>query len=72
MSRLTKLDFYYGALLSTLITNKLRPLVLFEETQNRRIFDITVNDYNCIIFSKHSAKPCKGKEKRWQFVYNKK
>ncbi len=38
MSKISKADFYYGALLSVMLSNKYVKPALFEENDNRRIY----------------------------------
>lgn len=46
MSRIKVSDFYYGAVLSMLMSNGVRP-VLIESDTNRRVYDLTTDNEDC-------------------------
>lgn len=54
MSRIKVSDFYYGAVLSMLMSNGVRP-VLIESDTNRRVYDLTTDNEDCRLFMKYRA-----------------
>ncbi|MFY9176427.1 MAG: hypothetical protein WBI74_00070 [Caldicoprobacterales bacterium] len=54
MSKIKVADFYYGAVLSMLLSNGVKP-VLIESDTNRQVYDITTNNEDCRLFMKYRA-----------------
>ena len=73
MSKLKKADFYYGAVLSTLLNNGICPM-LIEGGEDRQIYDFTTNHKDFRLFVKYTSLPIDTKTKdyaSWQFVFSK-
>lgn len=71
MARLKKADFYYGAILSHLVHEKVCP-ALIEGGANRRIYEFTTNQGNFRLFAKYRANPTDTKRSgynSWQFTF---
>src|SRR5699024_6601071 len=69
---LNKNDFYYGALLSKLLTSDFAPAILEKEFKKARLYSIS-NDYgDYSIFTKYVTTPNaeRNSEKRWDFLFN--
>lgn len=70
MSRLKVADFYYGAVLSILFNNGLKP-ALIEGNNDRQVYDLTTNKGECRLFIKYRA--CKQDTKKsdyYSWVFN--
>ncbi|ASS69287.1 hypothetical protein NYE70_22095 [Paenibacillus sp. FSL R5-0407] len=71
MGVLSKADFYYGALLSGLINSGFAPAII-EQAENRRLYNITANTGDFMIYSKYASEPLARQKKDvqlWQFVF---
>ncbi|NLJ40992.1 MAG: hypothetical protein GX352_05200 [Clostridiales bacterium] len=71
MSKIKISDFYYGAILSMLLNNGIRP-ILVESGQNRQIYDLGTDRNNCILFMKYRADKQDTKTpnyKSWVFTF---
>lgn len=71
MGVLSKADFYYGALLSGLINSGFAPAII-EQADNRRLYSITANTGDYMIYAKYASEPLARKNKEvqlWQFVF---
>lgn len=68
---LTKGDFYYGALLSRLVKSEFLPAI-FEEGEERRIYQMSNNHGDYLIYAKYSSKPNinRSETKRWSFRFS--
>ena len=69
MSKLKEADFYYGAVLSTLLNNKITP-VLIESGNDRQIYDFTTDSKDFRLIVKYRSYEIKTKKKdycSWQF-----
>lgn len=74
MSKLKESDYYYGAVLSTLLNNKICP-VLFESGNDRQIYDCTTDHGNFRLFLKYRSTAnttLTPNYYSWQFVFSKK
>lgn len=72
MIRLAKSDFYYGSLLSVMLSNGVKP-ALFEESKERRIYSFTTNKGGYIMYMKYVSAPIKrknGNTQLWQFSFS--
>lgn len=72
MSELKVADFYYGAILSNLINDKLCP-VLIENGQGRRIYNCATNSGDFRILAKYRSNPTETKKddySSWQFNFS--
>lgn len=72
MSRLREADFYYGAILSTLLNNGVCPM-LIEGGTDRRVYDCTTNKNEFRMFVKYRSLPINTKKEgyySWQFVFS--
>ena len=72
MSILKKADFYYGAVLSTLINRGICP-ALVESGQDRQIYDFTTDKKEFRLFLKYRSQPIKTKDPEyssWQFNFS--
>lgn len=56
MGVLSKADFYCGALLSGLINSGFAPAII-EQAENRRLYNITENTGDYMIYSKYASEP---------------
>lgn len=54
MSRIKTADFYYGAVLSMLLNNGVMP-ALFENGDDRQVYDFTTDKSECRLFVKYRA-----------------
>jgi hypothetical protein len=52
MSKIKVSDFYYGAVLSMLLSNGVKP-VLLESDENRQVYDLATNNEECRLFMKY-------------------
>jgi len=73
MGVVRKADFYYGSMLSCFINSGLKPAI-FENGNDRRIYDITTNSGDYKIYAKYISVPSninrKNKDKRlWHFSF---
>ncbi|MGB3926452.1 MAG: hypothetical protein WBI88_06780 [Caldicoprobacterales bacterium] len=71
MSRIKVSDFYYGAVLSMLMSNGVRP-VLIESDSNRRVYDLTTDNEDCRLFMKYRADKQDTKTQdynSWSFIF---
>ncbi len=74
MSKLLESDFYYGAILSTLLNNGICPM-LIEGGTDRQVYDFTTNEKDFRMFAKYRSSPIKTKTEgyySWQFVFSNK
>lgn len=71
MGKMSQADFYFGASLSVLFNNKMRP-ALVENGTNRRIYDLSTDNGDFKIFMKYRTKPGTDNEEitSWQFQFN--
>lgn len=72
MSRLREADFYYGAILSTLLNNGVCPM-LIEGGTDRRVYDCTTNKNEFRMFAKYRSSPINTKKEgyySWQFIFS--
>ncbi len=70
MSKIKVADFYYGAVLSMLFNNKIKP-ALVEGDNNRQVYDLTTNTGECRLFIKYRANKQDTKKQdynSWLFV----
>jgi hypothetical protein len=52
MSKIKVSDFYYGAVLSMLLSNGVKP-VLLESDENRQVYDLATDNGECRLFMKY-------------------
>lgn len=71
MSKLKEADFYYGAVLSTLLNNKICP-VLIEGGTDRQVYDFTTDHKDFRLFVKYRSAPTTKAQdyNSWQFVFS--
>ena len=71
MSKLKEADFYYGAILSTLLNNKICP-VLIEGGADRQVYDFTTDHKDFRLFVKYRSVPTTKAQdyNSWQFVFS--
>lgn len=72
MPKLTKADFYYGSLLSLMLSNGVKP-ALFEENEDRRIYSFATNKGDYLLYMKYVSSPTKRENKDvqlWQFNFS--
>ena len=72
MAKLKEADFYYGAVLSTLLNNKISPMIV-EGGEDRQVYDFTTDNIDFRLFVKYRSNPIKTKAKdylSWQFVFS--
>jgi hypothetical protein len=72
MGVLNKADFYYGALLSGLINSGFTPAI-FEQEENRRIYSVTADAGDFMIYSKYVSNPLPRQVEDvqlWQFSFS--
>ena len=72
MSQLKKSDFYYGAVLSTLLNNEICP-ALIEGGTDRQVYDFTTDHKDFRLFLKFVSAPIKTQTtdyRSWQFVFS--
>lgn len=72
MSKLKETDFYYGAVLSTLINQGICP-ALVESGQDRQIYDFTTDEKEFRLFVKYRSHPIPTKSEdysSWQFTFS--
>jgi len=72
VGKLSKADFYYGALLSNLINSGFLPAI-FERGENRRIYTFSNDSGDYMIFAKYVSEPSKRQKKNvqvWQFNFS--
>ena len=72
MAKLRESDFYYGAILSTLLNNGICPM-LIEGGTDRQVYDFTTNDKEFRLFAKYRSAPINTKAEgyySWQFVFS--
>lgn len=73
MPKLKESDYYYGAVLSTLLNNKICP-VLFESGHDRQIYDCTTDNGNFRLYLKYRSTANSTSTPdyySWQFVFSK-
>ncbi|MFH7819164.1 hypothetical protein [Neobacillus thermocopriae] len=67
---LAKADFYYGAFLSRLINSGFAPAII-EKGENRRIYDLSTNFGDFIVYTKYLSKQANnGQDKLWHFTFS--
>jgi hypothetical protein len=71
MGALKKADYYYGALLSSLINNGMVPALVEKENERRQIYRISTNLNDYILYSKYSTAPTGTKAFTWAFSFSK-
>ena len=74
MSKLMESDFYYGAVLSTLLNNGICPM-LIEGGADRQVYDFTTDEKEIRMFVKYRSAPIETKTEdyfSWQFVFSEK
>ena len=74
MAKLLESDFYYGAILSTLLNNGICPM-LIEGGTDRQVYDFTTNDKEFRLFAKYRSTPINTKTEgynSWQFIFSEK
>ena len=72
MAKLLESDFYYGAILSTLLNNGICPM-LIEGGTDRQVYDFTTNEKDFRMFAKYRSSPINTKTEgyySWQFVFS--
>lgn len=71
MSKLKKSDFYYGAVLSTLVNHKICPMMV-ENDGDRQVYDFTTDHKDFRLFVKYCSTPNTSSEsyRSWQFVFS--
>lgn len=72
MARLKEADFYYGAILSTLINNNICP-VLIEGDGDRQVYEFTTDDGDFRLFVKYRSTPTNTLTEgysSWQFNFS--
>ena len=70
MAKLREADFYYGAVLSTLLNKGFRP-ALIEGGDDRQVYDFTTDDREFRMFIKYRSTPIDTKTEdyfSWQFI----
>lgn len=71
MAQLKEADFFYGAVLSTLLNNKITPMII-EGGNDRQVYDFTTDSKNFRLFVKYRSNPTETKAAdyySWQFVF---
>ncbi|MBQ8566949.1 MAG: hypothetical protein IJ445_05135 [Clostridia bacterium] len=74
MAKLLESDFYYGAILSTLLNNGICPM-LIEGGTDRQVYDFTTNHKEFRLFAKYRSAPINTKTEgycSWQFIFSEK
>lgn len=71
MSRLMEADFYYGAVLSTLVNQGICP-ALIEGGSDRQVYDFTTDHKDFRLFVKYRSSPTTKTEdyNSWQFIFS--
>lgn len=72
MSKLKEADFYYGAILSTLLNNGICPMII-EGGTDRQVYDFTTDHTEFRLFVKYRSAPIDTKTDdylSWQFVFS--
>ena len=71
MSKLKEADFYYGAVLSTLLNHKICP-VMIEGGKDRQVYDFTTDHKDFRLFLKYRSIPAtEGQDyTSWQFIFS--
>ncbi|MGV8907202.1 MAG: hypothetical protein ACOH15_11450 [Acetobacterium sp.] len=72
MATVNKVDFYYGAMLSVMITKGVQKPALFEESENKRIYTFCTNKGDYQMYMKYASAPSKRKnvnKQLWQFTF---
>ena len=72
MAALKEADFYYGAVLSTLLNNKINPVIV-ECGNDRQVYDFSTNDIDFRLFVKYRSSTIDTKApdySSWQFVFS--
>lgn len=72
MAKLREADFYYGSVLSALLNNGIRPM-LIEGGTDRQVYDFTTNHENFRLFVKYRSAPIDTKTEdyfSWQFNFS--
>lgn len=71
MSKLKEADFYYGSVLSTLINNKICP-VLIEGGTDRQVYDFATDHKDFRLFVKYRSTPTTKTQEynSWQFTFS--
>lgn len=73
MSRITQADFYYGAVLSTLLNHKITPAYV-ESNQDSQIYDFSLNHVDFRLYAKYTKDRKNTTTKdynSWQFGFSK-
>ena len=70
--KLNKSDFYYGSLISKLITSGFAPAIMEKEFDKSRLYSISNDHGDYSIFTKYVTTPVanNNNEKRWDFSFN--
>ena len=72
MAKLKESDFYYGAVLSSLLNNHICP-ALIEGGNDRQVYDFTTDHKDFRLFLKYRSKPIHTMDpdyNSWQFVFS--
>ena len=72
MAKLVESDFYYGAVLSTLLNNGICPM-LIEGGADRQVYDFTTDEKETRLFVKYRSAPIDTKTEgyfSWQFIFS--
>lgn len=72
MAKLRESDFYYGAVLSTLLNNGICPM-LIEGGTDRQVYDFTTDEKEIRMFVKYRSTPIDTKTEgycSWQFIFS--
>lgn len=72
MANVNKADFYYGSLLSVMITRGVQKPALFEESENKRIYTFCTDKGDYQMYMKYASAPSKRKKDNvqlWQFTF---
>lgn len=71
MPNLNTADFYYGALLSALVTRHITPAII-ESSDARQIYCLTTNDREFYMFVKYRSTPTTNNETftSWSFTFS--
>ena len=72
MAKLLESDFYYGAILSTLLNNGICPM-LIEGGTDRQVYDFTTDQKDFRMFAKYRSSPINTKTEdyfSWQFIFS--
>lgn len=72
MANVNKADFYYGAMLSVMITRGVQKPALFEESDNKRIYTFYTDKGDYQMYMKYVSAPLKRKRANiqlWQFSF---